>query len=65
MNKNNANVIRVLQAMQENTRNLYRKDGAEIEGYDKGWLSGLQTAIWLIQDKNYFHDMADLFDLTD
>lgn len=60
MKTNNSIRIEVLKAMKENTRSLYDTMD-QISEKDRGYMEGLQMAIWILEDRKYLEEMTNIF----
>lgn len=69
MTNSKKNVVKVLEAQMENTWSLYnslKEEGATEAATVQLKRAGvLQEAIWLLTDKNYFNEIAEIYSVTE
>ena len=71
MNKTERNLLKVLNAKMENNRHLSNAEWVSLTPEKRvitqkqyhDYASALQTAIWLIEDKKYLKEIANIFNL--
>lgn len=64
MRQTKENVIKLLEVMAENSRHCaegLKDDAPDVARGLRGEAEGMQRAIWLLTDANYFHEIESIY----